>query len=315
MEVALGHMNRFLLCLQDLSGCFPADVPDLTLQLPDSGFLCIVAGHLPQRVPAYGQLIRRKAVPLQLLWYQMLDGNMHLLILRIAADFNDFHPVQKRTRDGLKRVSRGDKKHFGKIHRHFQIMIPELAVLLTVQHFQKRGEGVSFIIIAHLVNLIQQHQRILNTRMLQRAGNSSWHGPYIGLPVSPDLRLVPYASQGNTHIRLFQRPGQRLGNGSLAGTRRSNQAQDGGISLFRQRPDRQKFQHPFLDFLQAIVILVQYLLGIGDILVIPAYFIPGHFQHCLNVSADHSHLRRTVHGVLKPLDLLAKLLLDFLGGF
>ena len=306
-------MNRLLLCLQDLSGCFPADVPDLTLQLPDSGFLCIVAGHLPQRVPAYGQLIRRKAVPLQLLWYQMLDGNMHLLILRIAADFNDFHPVQKRTRDGLKRVCRGDKKHFGQVHRNFQIMVPELAVLLAVQHFQQCGEGISFIIIAHLVNLIQQHQRILNTRMLQRAGNSSWHGPYIGLPVSPDLRLVPHASQGNTHIRLFQRPGQRLGDGSLASTRRPDQAQDRGISLFRQRPDCQKFQHPFLDFLQAIVILVQYLLGIGDILVISAYFIPGHFQHGLDVSADHSHFRRAVHGILKPLDLLAKLLLDFLG--
>ena len=87
-------------------------------------------------------------------------------------------------------------------------MIPESAVLFAVQHLQQCRKCISLIVCAHLIYLIQKHDRILRTRGLHGIGNPSRHSSHIGLPVSADLRLITHAAQRNSYIWLFQCSGQ-----------------------------------------------------------------------------------------------------------
>ena len=256
VQISLCHPDLLLFLLQDLPGRLPADVPYFSLKLANAGLLCVIPGHLPDSAPADGKLILFQAVPADLLGYQMLHGDVELLVLCVAGHLNDFHAVQQRPRDSLQSVGRGHEKHFREIQRHFQIVVPEPVILLAVQHLQKGGEGISLVVVAHLVDLVQQHEGILHPGAADARRDAPRHGAHVCLPVAPDLRLVPDASQGDAHIGLLKRPGQGPGDGGLAGSRRSHQAEDGALSLSCQSPHSQKFQHPLLHLLQAVVILL-----------------------------------------------------------
>ena len=195
VQISLCHPDLLLFLLQDLPGCLPADVSDLPLQLAHAGLFCVIPGHLPDSSPADGELVLFQSVAVKLLGNQVLHGDVELLVLCVAGHLNDFHAVQQRPRDSLQSVGRGHEKHFREIQRHFQIVVPEAVILLAVQHLQKSGECISLVVIAHLVNLIQQHERIFYTGAADACRDAPRHGAYVCLPVAPDLRFVPHASQ------------------------------------------------------------------------------------------------------------------------
>ncbi len=313
LDILLRNGDFFPVLCQDFLCGLPAHISDLPLQLPDPGLLRIILRHFPDSLPAECQHVRGEPVLLQLLRNQMLRRNVKLFILRIAAHLHYLHTVQKGPRNGLQRIGRSHEEHLRQIQRHLQVMIPESAVLLAVQHLQQCREGVSLIVCTDLVNFIQKKQRIFHSRHADAVGDPSRHGSYIGLPVSPDLRLVPNPAQGNAYIGLFKRPRQGLRNGSLAGSRRSCQTEDRAFSLFRQSPHRKKFQYPLFDLLQSVVILLQHLLGKRKVRAVLRSLVPWHLQDRLNIGTQHTALCRTVQGALKTADLLCQLILHFFG--
>ena len=82
----------------------------------------------------------------------------------LVIELDLFHaPVSYTHLDVYKRqvlqvICRRDKSNLRQIDRQFQIMILKMLILFTVKHFQHCGSSVSFIIPAHLINLIQQDQ-------------------------------------------------------------------------------------------------------------------------------------------------------------
>ena len=92
----------------------------------------------------------------QLLGEQVALGDLQLLFVGIGVQLNDLHPVQQRPGDGLCGVGCGDEHHLAEIHRDLQEVVPEGAVLLTVQHLQQGGGRVAPVVIAQLVDLVQQ---------------------------------------------------------------------------------------------------------------------------------------------------------------
>ena len=134
----------------------------------------------------------------QLLGQQVPLGDLQLLLIGIAGQFNDLHPVQQGPGDGIQGVGGGDKEHVGEIEGHLQKMVAEGAVLLGVQHLQQGRGGIAPLIIAQLVDLIQQQQRITALSLLNGGNDAARHGPHIGLAVAADLRLVMDAAQGDT---------------------------------------------------------------------------------------------------------------------
>ena len=191
-------------------------------------------------------------------------------------------------------------------------MIPKLHILLAVQHLQKGRGRISSVIGGHLVDLIQKHQGIGRARLAHGLRDPSRHGSHISLPVSPDLRLVMDSAQADPDIFLSQRPGHRPGDGSLSGSRRAHQAENRAGALLGQSAHRQIFQHPLLYLLQAVMILFQDLLRMGQILVVLGHLFPGQLQHRLNISPQHVGLLAAAGHGLKAHDLLSDLLLCLL---
>ena len=156
----------------------------------------------------------------------MFLRDMFFLILRVAGDLDHFHTVQKRTGDFLHIIGCGNKQDLRKILGDLHIMIVESHVLFRIQYFQKGGRNIPSVVAACLVDLVKKHQGIAYPGLLQGCRDPSRHGAHISLPVAADLRFVPDAAQADPHILLMQ--GFRYGfrDRSLAGTRRSHQAED-----------------------------------------------------------------------------------------
>ena len=126
-----------LTLFHDLSGCFAADLTDLTLQSPDTSFFCIEVDDLAKCTCLNGKSAPGYAIDLQLLRNQMFFGNVLFLILSIPGNLNDFHTVKKRPGDFLHVIGCCNKQNFRKILWYFDIMVIKMTVLLRVQYFQK----------------------------------------------------------------------------------------------------------------------------------------------------------------------------------
>ena len=194
-------------------------------------------------------------------------------------------------------------------------MVVEAVVLLGIQHLQKGGGRISLVIAADLVNLIQQHQRIFHPRLPHTGRDAAGHGAHIGPSVSPNLRLIPDAAQGNAHVFLIQSSGNGAGNGCLSGSGRSHQADNRAASLLGQNPHGEKFQHPLLHLFHSIVIFIQNLLCPLQVCAVSRCLIPGKLQQGLDISPDYCAFRGIVPYILKTRNFLFNLLLNLSGCF
>ena len=163
---------------------------------------------------------------LDLLGNQVALGDLHLFLVGVAGQLNDLHPVQQRPGDGVQGVGGGDKEHVGQVEGHLQEVVPEGGILLSVQYLQQSGGRVSPLIVAQLIDLIQQQQRVTAVRLLDGGNDTAGHGPHIGLAVAPDLGLIMDAAQGNAGHIPVDGPGHTGGNGGLTHAGRTHQTEN-----------------------------------------------------------------------------------------
>src|SRR5690606_31542343 len=95
------------------------------------------------------------------LGHQMPLGDLQLLLLRISAQLNDLHAVAQRRRNGVHPIGGGDEENVGKVEGSVEVVVAKAVVLLGVQHFQKGGGRVAAEILAELVYLVQNEDRIV----------------------------------------------------------------------------------------------------------------------------------------------------------
>ena len=133
----------------------------------------------------------------------------------------------------------------------------KVVVLLRVQHLEQRRGRVAAEIRAHLVDLVQQEQRVGRLRLLHRLDDLARHRADIGAPVAADLGLVAHAAQGEAHEVAARRLGDRLAERGLADARRADEAQDRALHLVDALLDREILEDPLLDLLQAVMVGVE----------------------------------------------------------
>src|SRR5581483_6644862 len=76
---------------------------------------------------------------------------------------------------------------------------------------------------ADLVDLVEQHDQVHRTGLLQRPGDPARHRADVGLPVPADLGLVADATQGDAYELAAHGPRHRLPERGLADPGRSDQ--------------------------------------------------------------------------------------------
>ena len=220
-----------------------------------------------------------------LLGDQIFPGDVHFFVFRITGNFDGFTAVPQRLCHGIQVVGCRNKQYLGKINRKFNVMIPEMAVLVRIKNLQQRRRRIAAVVRRHLVNLIQKDQRIFHSRLPQCSGDSSRHSSDVRTPVAADFRFITNAAQCNPHVRPPERTGDRPCNGGLPGSRRPRQTKDRTIPFLRQRSDRQILNDAGLYLFKAVVILIKDLPGMLQIRIFLTHLIPGHFQQRLNVGS------------------------------
>ena len=130
----------------------------------------------------------------------MLASNLNLLLHNIAVDFDSFHPVEQRRRDGGSVVGGSDEEHLGQVVVGVDIVVVEMAVLLRVEHFEKCRGGVAFEILTHLVDFVKYDDGIRRSALDKSVDDAAGHRAYVGATVSAYLGLVVETAERDSGI-------------------------------------------------------------------------------------------------------------------
>ena len=171
-------------------------------------------------------------------------------------------------------------------------MILEAAVLLRVENLEQRRRRIAAKILAELVDLIEQEQRVRRPRLLDVRNDLAGKRADVGAPVAADFRLVADAAQRLANELAARGSRDRAAERRLADAGRADEAQDRSLELVRARLDRKIFDDPLLDLLEAVMVLVENLLRLGDILLEPGFLAPGQAEQHVEIVAGDGGLGR-----------------------
>src|SRR3989454_3306437 len=155
VEILGLDLDRRGLALGDGSRDLAVDRPDLPLEVAKAGLARVLADELANGLVAEHELALLEAVLLQLLRQEEALGDVHLLVLRVTGETDDFHAVPERRDDGVLDVRRRDEDHLREVVGHFEVVIAEGVVLLGVEDLEERRARVSAEVRADLVDLVE----------------------------------------------------------------------------------------------------------------------------------------------------------------
>ena len=139
-------------------------------------------------------LARLEAVFFDLLRYEVALGDLDLFFFRIAREFDDFHAVQERPRDITDDVGRRNPEDFRQIERQFQEMVAEGAVLFRIKDFQHGRGRVAAHIRGHLVDFVEEEDRVLDAGLLHACQDTARQSADIRTAMAADFRFIADAA-------------------------------------------------------------------------------------------------------------------------
>ena len=160
---------------------------------------------------------------IHLLAQQVMVGNVDFFIFGITRQPDNLHPIEQRRRN-IQRICRRHEHHVRQVIFHFDIVIDECMVLLGIEHFQQRGCRIAAKIHPHLVNLVEQEQRIPHADLGHVLQNLAGHRSNVGAPVPANFRLVAHSAERHAHELSVGRARNRLPERGFAHPRRPYQA-------------------------------------------------------------------------------------------
>ncbi len=155
-------------------------------------------------------------------------------------------------------------------------MIVERVVLLGVEHLEQRRRGIAAEVGRHLVDLVEQEDRVVRAR----PSSAIWMILPGSAPmyvrrwprISASSRTPP--SDRRTNLRPVARA-MLLARLVLPTPGGPTKHRIGPLSLLRQRLHREVLEDALLDLLQAVVVLVEDLLGLVDVEALLGLVVPG----------------------------------------
>src|SRR5690606_42163972 len=90
----------------------------------------------------------------------------------------------------------------------------------------QRRRRIATEVLAHLVDFVEQEERVVLAHLLERLDDLARHGADIGAAVTADLGFVTDATERHAHELAAGRLGDRLAQRGLADARRTDEAED-----------------------------------------------------------------------------------------
>ena len=199
----------------------------------------------------------------------------------------------------------------GEVERHAKIIVAKGPVLLGVEHFQHRGRRVSLDAASQLVDLVQHHDAIARAGLLDCLNDVARQRADIGAAVAADFRFIMNAAETDPHERPSHRARNRLSQRGLADAGRTDEAKNWRLAFRRQLANREVFDDPALDLLQAIVVLIEDAPCRGDIDRLLVRQAPGQFDQPVDITSDHSCFGRALRHPLVAANFPSRLTFHF----
>ena len=175
-------------------------------------------------------LVLAERRPLALPRHQEVPRDRDLVVLGVAVEGHQLHPVQQRAGDLLDHVGGGDEEHVGQVQVELEVVVAEGVVLRGVEHLEQRGRRVAAVVGADLVDLVEEHHRVHRPGLLDRADDPAGQRADVGPAVAPDLGLVADAAEGDADELPAEGAGDGLAERGLADPRRSDQQDHGAAA-------------------------------------------------------------------------------------
>jgi len=67
----------------------------------------------------------------------MPPGDLNLLVLGVAREMDDLHPVAERRQDRVEEVRRRDEQDSRQIERDVEVVVPEGRILFWIEHLEE----------------------------------------------------------------------------------------------------------------------------------------------------------------------------------
>ena len=293
--------------LRDLARDLAADRADLALELADAGLARVAGDDLAQRRVGDLRPGPLQPVALDLARDEVALGDLELLVLGVARDVDDLHPVQQRAGDAIEVVRGADEHDRREVERQVEVVIAERLVLLGVEHLEHRARRVAAEVRAHLVDLVDHEERVARAGVAQRADDDARHRPDVRAPVAADLGLVAHAADADALELAAQRAGDRAAERRLADAGRADEAQDRALRVRVEAPDGEELEDAVLHRLQPVVVGVEHLARVREVEVVLGRRVPRQLGDPLEVRADDAVLGGLRREVLEAVELAVDL--------
>ena len=232
-------------------------------------------------------------------------GNLHLLRRRIAGQFDHLQAGRARQDgSGSSQFAVVTKSTRERSKGHVQIMVDESVVLGRVQHLQQGRRRDRPGNPTHLIQFVQQDDRVARFDPAQRLKNASGQRAHISPAMPANFRLIPHAAKGNAGKFSAQRVRHAFAQGGLAHAGRPDQAKNRAFQLLFELDDGQKFQQAVLDFAQPKMLFVQQPPRRRQIQLVLREFRPRQIDQPVQIIARHGVFGHGRGHLLQPLQFL-----------
>ena len=192
-------------------------------------------------------------------------------------------------------------------------MIRKCAVLLGIQHLQKRTGRVSGKTAVHqLVDLIQHHNRAHRSGPLDAVQDTARHCSDIGAAVAADLRLIPDTTQAQADILASECPCDALAKTCLARSGRADQQQNRTLISLTQLHHGKMLDNSLFHLSQTIVVLLQDPFRFCQIRLFHLFMLPGKGKHKVEIILNHAGLCAALRLHVQPFQFLQSRLANLL---
>src|SRR5258708_3333779 len=110
-------------------------------------------------------------------------------------------------------------------------MISKSIVLRGIQNFQKRRRGVTTIIRAKLINLVQHHHRVIYPSAPHRLNDSTRHRTDVGAAMTAQFRFVSDPTKAKAFEVAAERSCDRSAQRRLADARGANETKNRALCV------------------------------------------------------------------------------------
>src|SRR5436190_4143956 len=236
-----------------------------TLQVAHAGLAGIAVDDCRKGLGVPGHAVGIDAVSTQLPRDEKLARDRALFLIEVPGQADDLEAIAERLRDLRQVVRRGDEQHLRQIVVHLEVVTVEGMVWLRIEHFEERAGRIAAVVVAHLVDLVEEHDGIHDLRATHRLHDTSRHRADVRAAVATDLRLIAHAAERHPLELATERPRDGASQRRLADAGRTHEAQDRSLELAGQRQRTDVIEEAVLHFLQAVVIFVQHATGMRDV--------------------------------------------------